>query len=122
MGFDRKQLKQASKPLYNFGVRRIEPGGSISQLVSFGSLRNARTKYITIDMVDMNYPYNTIFGKGLLNTFEAALHSLYFCLKVPATLGVISIHGSQKNARNIEQDLTLGQENRELQWQCQKQK
>jgi hypothetical protein len=51
----------------------------------------------------MTYPYNTIFGRGLLNTFEAALHSLYLCLKVPATLGVISVHGRQKDVRNIEQ-------------------
>jgi hypothetical protein len=49
----------------------------------------------------MNYPYNTIFGRGLLNTFEVALHSLYLCMKVLAALGVISIHGSQKHARVI---------------------
>jgi hypothetical protein len=36
-------------------------------------------------------------------TFEATLHSAYLCLKVPALLGVISVHGSQKDARNIEQ-------------------
>jgi hypothetical protein len=41
MGFDRKQLKEASKPLYGFSGKRIEPVGSISLLVSFGSLRNA---------------------------------------------------------------------------------
>jgi hypothetical protein len=51
----------------------------------------------------MSYPYNAIFGRGLLNTFEAALHSLYLCLKVPTTMGVITIHGSQKDVRNIEQ-------------------
>jgi hypothetical protein len=51
----------------------------------------------------MSYPYNAIFGRGLLNTFEAALHSLYLCLKVPAALGVISIHGNKKVERNIEQ-------------------
>jgi hypothetical protein len=41
MGFDRKQLKEATKPLYGFGGRRIEPAGSISLLVSFSSLQNA---------------------------------------------------------------------------------
>jgi hypothetical protein len=51
----------------------------------------------------MHYPYNTIFGRGLLNTFKAALHWTYLCLKVPALLGVISIHGNQKGAKNIEQ-------------------
>jgi hypothetical protein len=54
MGFDRKQLKEAMKPLYGFGGRRIEPIGSISLPVSFGSLQNARTKYVTFDVVDMH--------------------------------------------------------------------
>jgi hypothetical protein len=87
MGFDRKQLKEASKPLYGFGGRGIEPIGSISLPVSFGSLHNARTEYIAFDVVEMNHPYNAIFKRGLLNTFEAALHSLYLCLKVLVALG-----------------------------------
>jgi hypothetical protein len=98
----KKQLKKTSKPLYNFGGIRIEPIGSISLPVSFGSLPNAPTEYITFDVVEMNYPYNAIFRRGLLNTFKAVLHPLYLCLKVPATLGVISIHDSQKDVRNIE--------------------
>jgi hypothetical protein len=81
-------------PLDGFGGRRIEPIGSISLSVSFGILRNTRTRYITFDVVDMHYHYNAIFGIGLLNTFEVALHSAYLCLMMPATLGVISIHGS----------------------------
>jgi hypothetical protein len=76
MGFDRKQLKEASNPLYSFSGRRIEPICSILLPVSFGSIRNARTEYITFDVVEMNYPYNAIFGRGLLNTFKATLHSL----------------------------------------------
>jgi hypothetical protein len=111
MSFNRKQLKEASKPLYGFGGKRIETVGSISLLVSFGSLRNARTEYITFNVVDMNYPYNAIFGRGLLNTFEVALYSTYLCLKIPATLGLILVHGSQKDARNIEQDFAPGHKN-----------
>jgi hypothetical protein len=111
MGFDRKQLKESLNLLYDFGRQRIEPIGSISLPVSFGSPHNACTEYITLDVVDMNYPYNAIFDRGLLNTFETALHSVYLCLKVPATLGVISIHGSQKDARNIEQGFTPGHGN-----------
>jgi hypothetical protein len=56
--------------------------------------KNPRTEYITFDVVDMPYPYNAIFGRGLLNTFEAALHSTYLCLKILATFGVIFIFGS----------------------------
>jgi hypothetical protein len=43
MGYDRKQLKEAMKPLYGFGGKRIEPVSSISLLVSFGSPKTART-------------------------------------------------------------------------------
>jgi hypothetical protein len=103
MGYDRKQLKEATKPLYDFGGKGIEPVDSISLPVSFGSLRNARTKCVTFNVVDMHYPYNAIFSRGLLNTFEATLYTTYLCLKVPALLGVISVHDSQKDARNIEQ-------------------
>jgi hypothetical protein len=41
MGFGRKQVKEATKPLYGFSGRRIEPVGSISLPVSFRSLQNA---------------------------------------------------------------------------------
>jgi protein tyrosine phosphatase (PTP) superfamily phosphohydrolase (DUF442 family) len=43
-----------------------------------------------------------------LNTFEAAMHLGYLCLKVPATFGVITIFDSQKEARNIERSFALG--------------
>jgi hypothetical protein len=94
MGFSKKQLKEALKLLFGFGRKKIEPVGSILLPVSFDTLSNTRTEYITFDVVDMSYPYNAIFGRCLLNSFEVALHSLYLCLKIPATLGVISVHGN----------------------------
>jgi hypothetical protein len=111
MGFDRKQLKESSKPLYGFGGKRIEPVGAITLPVSFGTPKTPCTEYITFDVVDMPYPNNIIFERGLLNTFEAALHSAYLCIKVPATFNVISIFGSQQEARNIEKGFTLGHKN-----------
>jgi hypothetical protein len=89
----------------------VEPVGSITLPISFGSPINARTKFIIFDVVDMHYPYNAIFGRDMLNTFKAALHSAYLCLKVPASLGVVSFHDSQKDARNIEQGFTPGHKN-----------
>jgi hypothetical protein len=109
MGFDRKQLKEPSKPFYGFGGKRIKPVGAITLPVSFGTPKNHRTEYITFDVVEMTYPYNAIFRRGLLNTFEAALHSAYLCLKVPTTFSVISIFGSQQEARNIEKGFTPSQ-------------
>jgi hypothetical protein len=85
MGFDRKQLRELSKLLFGFGGKRIKPIGTITLLVSFDTPKNQHTEYIAVDVVDMAYPYNAIFGRGLLNTFKAALHLAYLCLKVPAT-------------------------------------
>jgi hypothetical protein len=56
----------------------------------------------------MLYPYNAIFGRGLLNPFEATLHLAYLYLKVPTTFSVIIVSGSQKEARNIERGFTPG--------------
>jgi hypothetical protein len=90
------------KPLYGFGSKRIEPIGVITLPVSFGTPKNPRTEYITFDVVDMLYPYNAIFGQGLLNIFEATLHSAFLCLKVSTSFGVITVFGSQKEARNTK--------------------
>jgi hypothetical protein len=63
--------------------------------VSFGTPKNPRIEFITFNVVDMIYYYNTIFERGLINMFEVVLHSAYLCLKIPATFRVISIFGSQ---------------------------
>jgi hypothetical protein len=111
MCFHRKQLTEPSKPLYGFDGKIIEPVESITLSVSFGTPQNPRTKYITFDVVDMPYPYNAIFRRGILNTFEAVLHSAYLCLKVPVTSSVISIFGSQLEARNNEKGFMPGHKN-----------
>jgi hypothetical protein len=59
----------------------------------------------------MVYPYNAIFGRVLLNSFEVMLHSAYLCLKVPATFGVITAFDSQKEARYIERGFAPGHKN-----------
>jgi hypothetical protein len=76
--------------------------------VSFGTPQNLHTEYTTFDVVDILYPYNAIFRRGFLNTFEAALHSMYLYLKIPATLCIITIFSCQKEDRNIECGFALG--------------
>jgi hypothetical protein len=102
MGYDRNQLEEPMKPLYGFGGTRIKPVGVTTLPVSFNTPENPRIEDIIFDVVDTLYPYNAIFGPGLLNTFEAALHSAYLYLNIPATLSVITIFGTQQEARNIE--------------------
>jgi hypothetical protein len=94
MGYDKKQLKELTMPLYGFGSKRIKPVRVITLPVSFGTPKKPHTEYVTFDVVDMLHPYNAIFGQGLLNTFKAVLHSAYLCLKVLATFGVITTFGS----------------------------
>jgi hypothetical protein len=65
------------KPHYGFDDKRIERVGVITLPVSLGTSQNPRTEYITFDVIDMHYPYNAIFGRGLMNTFKVALHSGY---------------------------------------------
>jgi hypothetical protein len=111
MGYDKKQLKEPTKLLYGFGGKRIEPVGVITVPISFGTPKKTRTEYITFNVVDMLYPYNAIFGWGLLNTLEAVLYSAYLYLKVPATFGIITVFGGQKEAKNIEHNFTPGHKN-----------
>jgi hypothetical protein len=101
MGYDKKQLKGPMKHVYGFGGKRIKPFRIITLPVSFGTPKKLHTEYIAFDVVDMLYPYNPIFGRGLLNTFKAVLHSTYFCLNVPATFTVITIFDSQKEAITV---------------------
>jgi hypothetical protein len=111
MGYDKKQLKEPTKPLYGVSGKRIEPVGVITLPISFSTPRNPHTEYVTFHGIDMLYPYNDIFGRGLLNTFKAVLHSAYLCLKVTATFSIITVFDSKKEARNIERGFAPGHKN-----------
>ena len=102
MNIDRNLLQPAEIPLIGFGGKRVEALGKISLPVSFGDTSNPRTEHITFDVVEMNYPYLAIFGRGLINKFEAVVHQLYLCMKMPASRGIITIRGNQQLARDIE--------------------
>jgi activator of HSP90 ATPase len=56
-------------------------------------------------------PYNAIFGKGFANKFNMALHMGYLCMKMLTLHGIITIHNSQKEARNIEKAIYRSQRN-----------
>jgi hypothetical protein len=62
MGYDKKQLKEPTKPLCGFNGKRIEPVRVITLPVSFGTTKKPLTEYITFDVVDMLYPYKAILG------------------------------------------------------------
>jgi len=114
MNIDRNLLQPADIPLIGFGGKRVNDLGMITLPVSFGDLSNPRTESITFDVVEMNYPYNAIFGRGLINKFEAIVHQLYLCMKMPAIKVVITVRGNQQLARDIERGVAPGQRNAHL--------
>ena len=79
--------------------------------MSFRGQENAKTKYVTFDVVDLYYPYNAIFGRGFANKFNVAIHMGYLCMKMPALHSIITVHGSQKEERSIERVIYKSQRN-----------
>jgi hypothetical protein len=92
------KIHDATHPLCGLGGRHIVALGKITMLVTFGYIHNTRTEQVVFDIVDMEYPYNAIVGRGTLNAFEAILHPAYLCMKIPSEQGPIAVHGSQEAA------------------------
>jgi hypothetical protein len=111
MGISHILLKPSDNPLYGFGGKGTFPVGKIELPLSFGVAPNARSEQVTFDIVDMVYPYNAIMGWGSINKFEAAIHGLYLCMKIPGPQGAIIVYGNQQAAHNIEIDFVPGQRN-----------
>jgi hypothetical protein len=100
------KIHDATHPLCGFGGRQITTLGKITMPVTFGFVHNTRTEHVIFDIVDMEYPYNAIIGRGTLNAFEAILHPAYLCMKIPSEQGPIAVHGSQEAARKAEGNWT----------------
>jgi hypothetical protein len=111
MKLSRNQLQPLDTPLIGFRGKQVNALGKISLPVSFKNQENAGTEYVTFDIVDLYYPYNAIFGRGFANKFNMALHMGYLCMKMPTLHGIITVHGSQKEARNIEKAIYRPQRN-----------
>jgi hypothetical protein len=80
--------------------------GKITMPITFGYVHNTRTEHVVFDIVDMEYPYNAIIGRETLNAFEAILHPVYLCMKIPSDQGPIVVHGSQEAVRKVEGNWT----------------
>jgi hypothetical protein len=111
MDISHSLLKPSDNPLYGFGGKGTFPVGKIELPMSFGVAPNARSEQVTFDIVDMVYPYNAIMGRVSINKFEAAIHRLYLCMKIPGPQGAITVYGNQQTARNNERDFVPGQRN-----------
>jgi hypothetical protein len=84
------KIHDATHPLCGFGGRQIVALGKITMPVTFGYVHNTRTEQVVFDIVDMEYPYSAIIGRGTINAFEATEQ------------GPIAVYGSQEAARRAE--------------------
>jgi hypothetical protein len=96
------KIHDATHPLCGFGGRQIVALGKITMSITLGYVHNTRTEQVVFDIVDMEYPYNAIIGRGTLNSFKAILHLAYLCMKIPSEQGPVVVHGSQEAARRAE--------------------
>jgi hypothetical protein len=103
-----RYIHDATHPLCGFGGRQIVALGKITMSVTFGYVHNTRTEQVVFDIIDMEYPYNAIIGRGTLNAFEAILHPAYLCMKIPSEkdpllfTGFKKLPGRPKGARRIQ--------------------
>jgi hypothetical protein len=70
------KIHDATHPLCGFGGRQIVALDKITMPITFGYVHNTRTEQVVFDIVDMEYPYNAIIGRGALNAFEAILDKI----------------------------------------------
>ena len=111
MGFTEKALDKSQYPLIGFGGKRIKALGKIELNVIFGEGAAQRTEPITFDVVDINYPYNAIFGRNTLVKFAAVIHQSYLCMKLPSAGGIITVFGNQEEARRCEDNASTANKN-----------
>jgi hypothetical protein len=64
------KIHDATHPLCGFGGRQIVALGKITMPVTFRFVHNTRTEQVVFDIVDMEYPYNAIIGRGTLNVWR----------------------------------------------------
>ena len=79
--------------MFSFGGKKIDALGKKAIPVSFTEDGKVRTEMITFDIVNMDYPYTTIFGRGVLCRLEIIIKQSYLCMKMPSPSGIIAVHG-----------------------------
>ena len=70
---------------------RSHPKGKTTLLVTFGGESNYQIEKVVFDVVDLPLSYNGILGRPALAKFMAASHYAYNTLKMPGSVGVITI-------------------------------
>ena len=86
----------------------------------FGEGAAQRTEAITFDVVDINYPYNAIFGRNTLVKFAVVIHQSYLCMKLPTAGGIVTVFDNQEEARRCEDNASTANKNMSMSLKHQK--
>ncbi|XP_074342217.1 uncharacterized protein LOC141679683 [Apium graveolens] len=107
-----EQLEPCNEaPLYAIGGHPIQFEGTITLPVLLGKFQYTVEKQVTFYVVRIESPYNAIFWRPFLSTFEAMESIPHLKLKFPTEKGVGEMRGDQKTARIIMlEDLEKDQE------------
>ena len=100
-------MQKSQYPLIGFGGKRIEALEKMALNVTFGEGNTQRAESIVFDVVDIQYPYNAIFGRSTIKKFAAVIHQSYLCMKIPTVGVVIAVYGNQEEARRCEDNTFL---------------
>lgn len=73
MGFTEKDLRKSTYPLIGFEGKKIEAVGKVD-INDLWQGATMRTKIVTFDVVDLQYPYNAILGRNTINKFVVVIH------------------------------------------------
>ena len=95
MSLDRRTLEPTGNSLFGFGGKKIDALGKKAIPVSFAKGEKVHTKTITFDIVNMDYPFTAIFGRGVLSRFKIVIKQSYLCMNMPSPFGIIVVHGDQ---------------------------
>jgi hypothetical protein len=80
------KIHDATHPLCGSGGKQIATLGKITISITFDYVHNTINEQVVFNIVDLDYPYNAIIGRGTFNAFKAILHPAYLCMKIPSDL------------------------------------
>jgi hypothetical protein len=69
--------------------------GKKAILVSFMEGEKVRIETITFNIVNMDFPYTAISGRGVLSRFKIVIKQSYLCVNMPSPFSIITVHGDQ---------------------------
>jgi hypothetical protein len=97
-------LTKSTSPFYGIvpGNAAI-PLGLVVLSVTFGESRdNYHTEYIKFEVADSETSYHAILGRPAIAKFMAVPHYTYLVLKMPSSVGVLSLQGDLKISHDCD--------------------